>query len=351
MSALSRFPSNSRPDRKPLNDVNVNGTPTRVSNQLEKAFIVNSRSAIKAKLNQASVSLKKKRPSLNMASLPHPMVKRVHDESDLLSPPLASVKMFREKSQEREQTKPLPPRNFTDISNPNSRASSRVSSPMHGNPNLKPMNLPSAVLSPSPSRPARPNTTFNSNIMSQHDMSHENEHSLTNSDSCSPTAQAIFDRLDRIEKELDAESDNDGEGSSSEVASTPKPDLSKFIVPIAPPSAEMREYAYKLMMSPEAAPAPKRSPLKLVQNTPTPIKLAMDADCVNIGSASPSKSTSPLGAGVDKILAEGLPVSPSKPQQSSRVLFAATESMSTQTKAAIAVASFSVAYAVLKTFF
>ncbi|GMI02126.1 hypothetical protein TrVE_jg2510 [Triparma verrucosa] len=315
MSALSRFPSGSVPARRPLNDHNPN-TPTRQLAQVEKAFVATSRSAMKAKLLQPPLSAKKKPKGLTVSVLKHPMIKRVHDENDIMSPPLAATQMFREKSQEREQSKPLPPRNFTDISD-ESRATSRSSSPSPGPGVYGRLVLPSAVLSPDESRPDFNEVSTNS----------------------------IFDRLDRIEKELSADSDDESPSAIS--AAAPADDIERFVVPLAPPSAEMREYAYKLLTSPSPPKLSKPSPLKISQATPTPVKLAMDCDDVNLGS--PTESTSPLGEGVDRILAEGLTQKES--QRNGKVLFSAnTAVVGRGSILAMVVVGISVALGFMRTF-
>ena len=79
-------------------------------------------------------------------------------------------------------------------------------------------------------------------------------------------------------------------------------------MPLAPPSSEMRSYAYSLMASPSPR-AISPSPMGLPKSTPTPVKLAMDADSVLTGSPvdETTAQTSPLGKGVDKILVEDAP--------------------------------------------
>ena len=89
-------------------------------------------------------------------------------------------------------------------------------------------------------------------------------------------------------------------------------DVAQYVVPVAPPSDEMRQYAFNLMMSPAAPKAvgpSRRAAANDLANTPTPVKIAMEGDDVLVGS--PPLSTSPLGAGVDRILTEQV-VSPVK---------------------------------------
>ena len=76
-------------------------------------------------------------------------------------------------------------------------------------------------------------------------------------------------------------------------------------MPLAPPSSEMRSYAYSLMVSPPPR-AISPSPMGLPKSTPTPVKLVMDSDSVLTGSPvdQSTAQTSPLGKGVDRILVE-----------------------------------------------
>ena len=102
---------------------------------------------------------------------------------------------------------------------------------------------------------------------------------------------SIYSRLERIERELDEEENEDG------------------ALAAAPPSDEMRRYASSLLSpSPRSAPTPANTPAASGSgSTPTPVKLAMDADSVNVASPpSPSelRASSPLGEGVDEILRE-----------------------------------------------
>ena len=122
--------------------------------------------------------------------------------------------------------------------------------------------------------------------------------------------QELFERLDRIEKELEGEEEavveeeiqvvakaivgNALDNAMAELSgAAEQPDTSV----IAPASDVMREYAYSLLLSPEPSTIG-------VEETPTPVKIMMEEDSVTV--ASP-RGKSPLGKGVDCILCEGSP--------------------------------------------
>ena len=131
-------------------------------------------------------------------------------------------------------------------------------------------------------------------------------------------SKRVFEKLEKVEKALEsdgvadglaqklAESEMDGNDNDNNNSNPASSDADVML--LAPPSAEMREYAYSLMASPEPSSLGLLEHIGIgSQGTPTPIKALMDDD--NVLTASPQCSggqTSPLGKGVDKILSSCL---------------------------------------------
>ena len=320
MSTLSRFPSNFTPCNKktPLQDsTNTDALP--ISPGGEESFFKRSRRA--AKLSPKSKrSLTKSK--LLIEPIRHPVHRRLEEEADLVSPPLISVKQIHEKVTEANQRHLQRPSFSSSL--PNSRSSS-------------PINVDKSNAGPGRSSLTAPSLTFKCALPSTAEYNHDEDGPLAAKASNSKDLakiQQIFDRLDRIERELDTEAENEDDHDDS--SSTPSmltadrnltsADVTKYVVPIAPPSTEMREYAFRLMMSPKVPASLARASDS--KSTPTPVKIgkdcqalplaphihhsnpcnvnskAMDSDTV-LTSSLPA-STSPLGAGVDKILVEGV---------------------------------------------
>mgnify|MGYP000297513748 CR=1 FL=1 len=148
--------------------------------------------------------------------------------------------------------------------------------------------------------------------------------------------KGLFERLERIENELDVEIDDDDNNSNcnedlldevSEVTfkQTPgrkSPTNSATVGgDVCPPSQEMRQYAYSLLSPAPSVKSGGKTPSCVTTtspilssppaalapcSTPTPAKLALDGDSVEMSSPS-SGGGSPIGSGeVVKILREGV---------------------------------------------
>ncbi len=123
-----------------------------------------------------------------------------------------------------------------------------------------------------------------------------------------PTPGSIFARLERIEKELDAENDaaTVAEAIVDNAISSVLESSEQKTSEIAPPSSEMREYAYSLLQSPPPStisPSPMTLPA-----TPSPVKVSTPSSNVNFAS--------PYSPTVDAILREGSPsITPTSPHK------------------------------------